>query len=176
MRNKRNDEEVRVIEDSITEIHNKDGIPYDEIAVIIFNKKYHKQISGWRNKNYNLEWYLDKIEGIPFCDMYSTEGPRYGDDGGVSLISLRSVLGLDFRAAIVCGLLPLGEYDKTKKPDWDNLRDSEEEFIEALENTKNNIRFLYVACTRAREILHIILPESGKSSVFIKMLEDANKE
>jgi len=108
--------------------------------------------------------------------MYNNDSgwsARYGDDGGVRLVGFQTVLGLDFRAAIVCGLLPLGVHDETKNPDWDTLRANEDAFDEALKNTKQNIRFLYVACTRAKEILHIVLPESGDSSVYVKMLEDA---
>ena len=92
---------------------------------------------------------------------------------GVRLIGFQTVLGLDFRATIVCGLLPFGEHNGTKLPDWDSLSKDNEKFYETLEHAKEDIRFLYVACTRAKEILHIILPETGKTSVYAKMLEDA---
>lgn len=177
--NKTNHDEAKVVAESIRIIHDENGIPYDEIAVIMFNKGYRKKITGWRSYTYNLETPLISLlaqTDIPYCTMYNTDtdwSARYGDDGGVRLIGVQTVLGLDFRAAIVCGLLPLGEYDKTKLPNWDALRDDEDEYEEALKNTKDNIRFLYVACTRAKEVLHIILPEDGDSSVFLKMLEDA---
>ena len=119
---------------------------------------------------------LLKQEDIPFCTMYGTDenwGARYGDDGGVRFISFQSALGLDFRAAIVCGLVPLGEYNGTRKPDWEDIRTDEAKFQEMLRHAEDDIRFLYVACTRAKEILHIILPETGETSVYAKMLEDA---
>lgn len=145
----------------------------------MFNKIYRKKITGWGSYVYNLENPLMSLlrqTDVPYCTMYNTEtgwSARYGEDGGVRLIGFQTVLGLDFRAAIVCGLLPLGEYDETKNPDWEALRADDEAFAEALKCTKDNIRFLYVACTRAKEVLHVILPENGDYSVFMKMLEDA---
>ena len=176
---KTNQSEAKAVAEAIRVIHDESGIPYDEIAVIMFNKKHFKKFSGWGNRIYNLEGPLTELlnqNDIPFCTMYNNDSgwsARYGDDGGVRLVGFQTVLGLDFRAAIVCGLLPLGVHDETKNPDWDTLRANEDAFDEALKNTKQNIRFLYVACTRAKEILHIVLPESGDSSVYVKMLEDA---
>ena len=174
-----NQGEARVVADSIRKIHDEALIPYDEIAVIMFNKAYRKRFAGWKSKSYSLEFplmVLLKEEDIPFCTMYGTDenwGARYGDDGGVRFISFQSTLGLDFRAAIVCGLMPLGEYYGTRNPDWDHIRTDEAKFQEMLKHTEDDIRFLYVACTRAKEILHVILPETGETSVYVKMLEDA---
>ena len=171
--------EANAIAESIRMIHDEKLIPYDEIAVIMFNRSYRKRFAGWNSKSYNLEYPLMVLltqEDIPFCTMYGKDenwGAHYGDDGGVRLISFQSALGLDFRAAIVCGLIPLGEYNKTKNPDWNHLKEEESVFQETLKHAEDDIRFLYVACTRAKEILHIILPESGENSVYVKMLEDA---
>ena len=174
-----NQSEAKAVAESIRAIHDESGIPYDEIAVVMFNKWHRKRFQNWGNRIYNLEGPLTELlsqSDIPYCAMYNTDAgwsARYGDDGGVRLITFQSVLGLDFRAAIVCGLLPLGAHDGTKNPDWGALRANEETFEEALKDTKSNIRFLYVACTRAKEILHVILPETGDTSVYIKMLEAA---
>lgn len=179
---KTNQVEARAIYESIVKIHDEDGIPYDEIAVIMYNTKFRKKITGWGDPKYNLETSLMvmlKMNDIPFCQMYSTEAEwsaQYGESGGVKLIRVLSVLGLDFRAAIVCGLPPLGEYHCTKMPDWKALREDEEAFQARLIDTQDDIRGLYVACTRAKEVLHIILPESGETSVYAKMLEDAEVE
>ena len=53
------------------------------------------------------------------------------------------------------------------------IKSDKEIFHEMLNYAQDDIRFLYVACTRAKEILHIILPESRETSVYVKMLEDA---
>lgn len=177
--NRSNQGEAQMVAKSIYEIHDDKGIPYDEIAVIMFNKAYRKRFVGWNNKTYNLETPLMVLLSqmdIPYCTMYGSDenwGARYGDDGGVRLISFQSVLGLDFRAAIVCGLTPLGEYHETRNPDWELIKSDKEIFHEMLNYAQDDIRFLYVACTRAKEILHIILPESRETSVYVKMLEDA---
>ena len=171
--------EARTIIESINQIHDVKGIPYDEIAVIMYNRTYNKHFYGWNSRNFNLEYALKMQladEEIPYCTMYGSDeswGARYGDDGGVRLITFMATLGLDFRAAIVCGILPLGEHDKTKKPNWQLINKDDDIYQEMLEDTGNNIRLLYVACTRAKEILHIILPETRNTSVYIKMLEDA---
>ncbi len=171
--------EAKIVAESIRQIHDDAGIPYDEIAVIMFNKSFKKKIDVWGNKKYNLETPLMSLlaQGdIPFCTMYGTDenwGARYGDDGGVRFISFHSTLGLDFRAAIVCGLIPLGEYNGTKCPNWAFVKEDDTKYQEMLKHTEEDIRFLYVACTRAKEILHIILPETGNTSVFMKMLEEA---
>lgn len=176
---KSNHGEAKAVVESIKHIHDDLKIPYDEIAVVMYNKTYSKHISGWFNKKYNLETPLMSMltqEDIPYCTMYGKDdnwGARYGDDGGVRFIGFRTVLGLDFRATIVCGLLPLGEHDSTKRPDWNQLQENEDKFQDTVELAKEDIRYLYVACTRAKEILHIILPETGEDSVYIKMLEDA---
>ena len=173
--------EARLVAESIIKIHDGAGIPYDEIAVIMFNKSFGRKISNWGNKKYNLETPLMALlsqEDIPYCTMYGTDeswGARYGDDGGVRFISFHSTLGLDFRAAIVCGLIPLGEYNKTKNPDWDSIREDENIYQDLLKKTQDDIRFLYVACTRAKEILHIVLPEEGNTSVYMKLLEEAEQ-
>lgn len=171
--------EARMVAESIQMIHDESGIPYDEIAVIMFNKSYKKRFSGWNSRFYNLEYPLMallKQKDVPFCTMYGTDeswGARYGDDGGVRFITFQSTLGLDFRAAVVCGLTPFGEYHGTKKPDWELIKEDEERYQEMLKHTEDDIRFLYVACTRAKEILHIVLPETGETSVYVKMLMDA---
>ena len=171
--------EAQSVIESIQQIHNEKNIPYDEIAVIMYNGSYKKKINGWYDWKYNLEeevLSLMENNDVPYCQMYSTDndwGAMYGDDGGVRIIKFMSVLGLDFRAAIVCGLPPFGEHDKTKLPKWEILKDDGDVFDQAIEDTKNNIRLLYVACTRAKEILHIILPETGTTSVYVKMLEEA---
>ena len=172
--------EARTVAESIRQIHDENGIPYDEIAVIMFNREYKKRFPKWRDATYRLEHPLKALlaqKDIPYCCMYgSTDenwGTVYGDDGGVRFITFYSTLGLDFRAAIVCGLLPLGEHEGTRMPDWTRIKEDEERFQEMLKYAEGDIRFLYVACTRAREILHIVLPETGNTSVYAGMLEDA---
>lgn len=161
--------EAKKVAESVKEIHDDKGVPYDEIAIVMYNTKF-KPLS------YYIELELIKILGndsIPIQLLHSNDqnwGGRYGD-GGVSLITFDSALGLDFEAVIVCGLRPMGVYDKTKVL---KVREKLEE--EMIEKLKQNISYLYVACTRAKDYLHIILGESGSQSIYNKLLIDSKRQ
>lgn len=171
--------EIDTIIQTINKIHDENEIPYDEIAVIMYQGQYRKKISGWLDKQYYLQQTLETrmmLEDIPCCRLYSTDASwqdHFGETGGVRLVKFKSTLGLDFRAAIICGLVPLGEYDGIKNPKWEYLRANEEMYENAIAATQSAIQNLYVACTRAKEVLYIIAPESEKESVFMKMLKDS---
>ena len=146
----------------------------------MYNKSYRKKLPGWDNYVYNLETpLLSKltIANIPHCVMYSNNNEqitRYGHNDGVGMISFDSVLGLDFRAVIVCGLKPFGDYDKTKYLTLSDIKNIEED-SDDIDEIRKNISMLYVACTRARDMLYIIQPESAKDSMYMKLLLDAEK-
>ena len=89
---------------------------------------------------------------------------------GISFITFDSVLGLDFQAVVVCGVKPLGVYDKTKQLKREDILDEEQ-----TENLKKNISYLYVACTRAKDYLHIVLGESSSQSIYNKLLTDSEE-
>ena len=171
--------EIETIINVINKIHDVNEIPYDEIAVIMYQGQYRKKISGWLDNQYHLQQTLEtrlRLEDIPSCKLYSTETEwqdHFGETGGVRLIKFQSTLGLDFRAAIICGLIPLGEYDGIKNPNWEKLKIDEENYSNAIAATQSCIQNLYVACTRAKEILYIIAPETESESVFMKMLKDS---
>lgn len=173
--------EAKAVMKSIHEAHDMYKIPYDEIAVVMYNKTYGKKMPGWGDRCYNLETALiiELIDGhIPHSTMYvskAVDAVRYGANDGVGLISFESVLGLDFRAVIVCGLKPFGDYDKTKYLKENEICDLEVE-SESIESIRNNIRMLYVACTRARDVLYIIQPEDKNDSLYMRMLLDAMEE
>ena len=46
---------------------------------------------------------------------------------------------------------------------------------EQTENLKKNISYLYVACTRAKDYLHIVLGESSSQSIYNKLLTDSEE-
>lgn len=173
--------EAKEVVKAIHEAHDEYKIPYDEIAVVMYNKTYKKRMKGWKDVYYNLERFLiiEMIdENIPRSIMYASENVeavRYGANDGVGLISFESVLGLDFRAVIVCGLKPFGDYDQTKYLSESQIESLDED-DEAIESIRNNIRMLYVACTRARDILYIIQPEDREDSMYMRMLLDALDE
>lgn len=177
MQRKHSKSEITEIIKAIKEIHDVHEIPYDEIAVIMYQGKYRRKIDGWQEPTYRLEDPLAvelRVQDIPYCRLYANdEGwqDHFGETGGVRLIKFQSTLGIDFRAAIICGLEPLGEYDKIKNPDWSILRENDDVYQNALAATQSAIQNLYVACTRAKEILYIIAPDTEKESMFIRMLK-----
>ncbi len=158
--------EASHILESIETLHDVHGIPYDEIAIAMYNRQF-------KPMHYFLESAIQTAlssKHIPFNMLYNNDlgwGARYGA-GGVSLITFDSVLGLDFQAVIACGIRPLGAYDTTKK-----LKPGGVLSDEMAEKLKQNISYLYVACTRAKDHLHIILSESSKSSIYAKLLTDS---
>lgn len=164
--------EAEEVVSSIKELHDKKGIPYDEIAVLMYNKQF-------KPFKYYLESPLRKRllnEGIPYSCLYTNDetwSGRYGD-GGVSLITFDSTLGLDFQAVIACGIRPLGVYDRTK-----NIRPGQILEEEDAENLKKNISYLYVACTRAKDYLHIVLSEPNEKainkSIYNRLLLESNE-
>ena len=160
--------EAKKVVESVKTIHDDKGVPYDEIAIVMYFRKY-------RPLDYYLESELLKVfarEHIPYNLLYRNDqswGGRYGD-GGVSFITFDSVLGLDFQAVVVCGVKPLGVYDKTKQLKREDILDEEQ-----TENLKKNISYLYVACTRAKDYLHIVLGESSSQSIYNKLLTDSEE-
>lgn len=171
--------EINMIIQAINKIHDENEIPYDEIAIIMYQGKYRQKITGWLDKQYYLQQNLEtklRREVIPYCQLYSTDAgwqDHFGETGGVRLIKFQSTLGLDFRAAIICGLISLGEHERIKNPNWTHLKTNEEIYSNAIADTQRCIQNLYVACTRAKEVLYIIAPETENESVFMKMLKDS---
>lgn len=179
LHNLSNNGEADAVISSIKEIHDINGIPYDEIAVIMFNAEYSAKFPNWQNYKYSLEEPLItrlNSEDIPFCILYSKEDrwqDNFGEKGGVKLIKFESSLGLDFRGTILCGLKPFGHYAAVKAPNWESLKLDINKYDTAIQDTHCCIRQLYVACTRAKEVLHIIAPDEPNDSVFIKLLKDS---
>ncbi len=167
-----NDTEAKTVIQTVKKIHDYHKIPYDEIAVVIFNRTYTAKISGWTDRHYNLISPLEasfRKDDIPYTIMYHDDPTLHKEDDGVAVISTESVLGLDFRGVVLCGLKPMGVHDKTKGLVTDTLirEADDEQYVRVNEN----ISQLYVACTRAKEVLYIISPESSNESIYMNLLE-----
>lgn len=159
-------ESLQIIK-KIRYIHDVLRIPYDEIAIIMAMKQYKP------NYYYIADQLLQdmQVAGLEVNNMANTDSDvcgRYGKEG-VSLVTIRTSLGLDYRAVILCGLMPLGSYEKAKNPKPGKLSDEQEA------NLRQNIRLLYVACSRAKDYLYIQLPDNGTYSVYSKLLIESYK-
>lgn len=172
------DAEAITILKQIIDIHEKYHIPYDSIAVICYNRQY-KYVKNRAEKHYTPIEYLKNylnMANIPYSLLNSTGNEysvSYSNIEGVPIVTMESSLGLDFKAAIICGLFPLGLHDRTKKLDKSNNIAISEEIINAY---NKNINILYMSCARAKDVLRIVSAETEEDSIYIKLLKGALTE
>ena len=156
-------------EDVIKEIKrlNDNGIELHDIAVLFVQKKYEP------SNYYIYSWVKKKLDEnyIDYSELSPDKGDNrisYGYRQGVTLCTVNSALGLDFKAVILCGIYPLGLYNKSDKE-----RDLKNANSETIKDYIKNINMLYTGCTRARDELSIILTKSN-NSVYEKILNIEN--
>lgn len=142
---------------AIREIVDKYHVGYSEIAVL-YPVKDNKVL------NYHIQYWIRTAlerERIPFSFISTTEdGQRvtYSNSNGVVISSIDSSLGLDFRAVVLTGLYPYtfvfdGNGHRHKLSSWNSIKSLPEEAKEA---TQIQMRKLYTACSRAREVLYVL--------------------
>ena len=165
--------------DAIDEITQKYKIAYSDIAILFpysKNKKLNYYISYWittKLKERGVEY--------SFISGAGDDGPRkqYSRTNGIVLSTIDSALGLDFKAVILTGLYPYGYIYSDegngrpiKISSWkqlSNLKPDEKE------TAKTQLRKLYTACSRAREVLYV-LSDITKGSPFEDISEDRSNE
>lgn len=146
-----------VVIGAIHEIADKYHIGYSEIAVLYSQK-------GNRLFKYNfLYWVTEglKQDQIQFSIISTPEDGqkvKYSDTRGVVLSSIDSSLGLDFRAVIIAGLYPFNyvfdsNSNAKKLSSWETVGKLEPD---VKENVQVEMRKLYTACSRAREVLYVL--------------------
>lgn len=146
-----------VVIGAIHEIADKYHIGYSEIAVLYPQK-------GNRLFKYNfLYWVTEglKQDQIQFSIISAPEDGqkvKYSDTRGVVLSSIDSSLGLDFRAVIIAGLYPFNyvfdsNSNAKKLSSWETVGKLEPD---VKENVQVEMRKLYTACSRAREVLYVL--------------------
>lgn len=162
--------------DAIEEIARKYKISYSDIAVL-FPYKENRVL-----KYYLLYWLTQELRkrGIEYSLIFSggqDDGRRqYSNTNGVVLSTIDSSLGLDFKAVVLTGLYPY-EYiysddgRATKIKTWNQL--SKLSSVEQ-ENMKVQLRKIYTACSRAREVLYV-LSDIERGNPFEDVLGDRSK-
>lgn len=144
---------------AIKEIAKKFKVSYSDIAILFpFRKmpylKYHFL--------YWLEEAL-KTADIPYSLIINTDDNSYGktkfsNTKGVVVSTIESSLGLDFKAVILAGLFPYNYvFPESGTPkeikSWSKIG----EMDEAEQNlVQSQMRSIYTACSRARDILYVI--------------------
>ena len=142
---------------AIKEIADKYHIGYSEIAVL-YPVKDNKAL------NYHIQYWIRTAlerERIPLSFISTTEdGQRttYSNSNGVVISSIDSSLGLDFRAVVLTGLYPYtyvfdGNGHRHKLNGWNSIKSLPEDVKEA---AQIQMRKLYTACSRAREVLYVL--------------------
>lgn len=171
--------EINEIINSINEIHDNHKIPYDEIAVIMFQRYYRAKLRNWGDRTYKvLDPLIEELDTrhINYTKLLTVGegayGERYGMGKGVVITTFESALGLDFRAVIVCGIKGMGQYHNTKVADVFSTQD---EIPELKDDFYKSVNSLYTACTRAKETLYIILSDKPSESIYSQMLLDSKK-
>ncbi|MCS5421726.1 MULTISPECIES: UvrD-helicase domain-containing protein [Psychrilyobacter] len=142
-------------------------IPLQEIAVLFPYRQYGL-------KKYYIDYWLEnklKEKYIDFTSIISSGnnlGKYYSQIEGVVLSTIESSLGLDFDAVILTGLLPLGEYKKSKQLARKRkiTEEVKEEFLDAVNK-------IYTGCTRARKNLSIISDVSSTESDYVKFIKES---
>ena len=169
------DAEAIMVLNQIIDIHDNYHIPYDSIAVICYNRQY-KYVKGRAEKHYtpidHLKNYLNQAN-IPYSLLNSTAseyGVSYSNINGVPIVTMESSLGLDFKAVVICGLLPLGLHDNTKKLEQLKNNSTNDDVIEAF---NKNINILYMSLARAKDILRIVSADSEETSFYVRLLKEA---
>lgn len=162
--------EAKKVVEIILKLKKEFKVSYSDIAIIYPFRHYNPE------RFYIQHWLEDQLneKEIEFSFLGGGEGVRFGERRGVNMLTLESALGLDFEAVILCGLLPMGKYNKmTRYKDFETTNDNELE-------SKKEVFFklvnqLYMACTRARNHLYIILDESPDKNIYSGILWEAKE-
>ena len=144
---------------AVKEIVTKYNTSYSDIA-ILFPFKQHKSL-----RYFILFWIKSALDeaGIPYSMITSSddklnERRRYSDTTGVVISTIDASLGLDFKAVILTGLYPYnyayGENGTMREiKSWTTIKGFPEEYQQSVQS---EIRSMYTACSRARDILYVL--------------------
>ena len=157
-------EEVEIVKEKIDLLINQyDCAPGDILVVCPRCDRMTSRLVNELWKKYEICNFV----GSGFSDKISKEGIKMGTIG-------RSI-GLDFKAVIVYGVAGL---EKFLKQPCDYIDDIEHLQLQS-KNVKRGflktLRNLYVACSRARDIL-IVLDDSEQDNLFSKFLKESGLE
>ena len=142
---------------AIKEISANYHMGYSEMAILFPVRKH------GRFKYYIEYWIRQSLEKerIPFSFIAETEDgtkSTYSSSNGIVISTIDSALGLDFRAVILTGLFPFTYVFSesgscSKLSGWESVKHLSDE---KKENAQIQMRKLYTACSRAREVLYVL--------------------
>lgn len=162
---------------SINEIVSKYHVGYSDIAVLFPFKEN-------RSLNYHFMYWITSvldIENIPYSLITppidsGQSKVQYSKSTGVVISTIDSSLGLDFKAVIVAGLYPYNYLftDKGEKVAIESWQKIEKLGQHEQEKVQIQIRKIYTACSRARDILYVLSdlrPNSPMEDILIEAKE-----
>lgn len=144
-------------------MHDTLNIGYADIAVLMYNRgidrksMYHNGysiLSRVENCLANNDIKSSKLSWLTNQDRPTSY--KYRD--GVSLITFEGSLGIDFRGIVVCGLSLIGARLKIQNETPGSIQ---KRTVELQDEYYLGFDAMYVACTRAKDSLALILPEKG---------------
>jgi hypothetical protein len=173
--------ECNIVLEIVKKLHDKGKLNYNEIA-IIFPYRQHKAINY-----YPHVWIKELLDkgSIPYSEIFKMEeGLRtkvYNVEGLV-ISTIESSLGLDFKAVILCGLLPFGySFSKSNGKQLSKLPlGSINEFQkqkdkDKIDDFKNYCNLVYTGCSRARDYLFIV-NSLDENTLMSQVFESNNKK
>jgi len=167
--------EVDRIYDAINYMHDVQMIGYSEIAVLLYNGsgKHGRFKRGFAVKS-RLENKL-RLNNIPFSLLSWDDVVPYSQREGVSLLTYEGSLGLDFKGIIVAAVPLIGSRLGVCQ---DTLEEISQRTPELQEEYYVGFDALYLACTRAKDSLAIVLPYRGTEpcSVYTEAVENCIEE
>ena len=171
------EKEAEQVMKAVLFMHDVQNIPYSEIAILL---SYQAASKGYWIK-YPLRakiksQFLTNHPEIPFVELaWSETASSYETRDGVALLTYVGSLGIDFRGVVVCGIpligRRLGVSDDTRETIAQKKPDEQVEY-------RNSFDALYVACSRAKESLAIVLPRPGSTfcSTYSRILQGSIDE
>lgn len=169
--------EAAAIVQAVRRMHDTQNIAYTDIAVLLYNKGIKKgQIDGYKHYSILSAVYLAlRLDNIPCVQLAWAENRvPYAARDGVALISYQGVLGLDFRGIVVAGIPAIGARldvaNETKETIVDKNPELQGEYQLGFDS-------LYIACTRAKDSLTIVMPSpSVFRSTYTQIILDSMQE
>lgn len=140
----------------IKKMHDEQAIGYTDIAVLLYNQ--FGFIDGWKYNilgllrvalnQYHIEW--TELSWKNHAEIITYQSRR-----GVSVMTYEGALGLDYRGVIVAGIPTVGAHSGTYKLNRVSVM-SEDETMR--EDYVQGFKSLYLACTRAKDSLMMVVP------------------
>jgi len=152
----------------IKALHVSKNVDYSDI-VVIFPSRQNKALRYYPLNN--IKRTLESND-IPFSEIFGENKCKLIDSNGITLTTIDSSLGLDFRVVILAGLYSLNYYftEESKPITMPSFITIQKQYPdEVVYHYIRTVRLLYAAASRAREALFIV-NDLGETSVFNELI------